>query len=86
MFPIGCQYYKVQTTKVVYGTVWPKFAMQVVTRCCDPHFGRKMWSYWGWGWFPGSYSKVNFNRILYSKQPGITRPGKSEAEVKAETR
>ena len=36
MFPIGYQYYKVQTTKVVYGTVWPKFAMQVLTRCCDP--------------------------------------------------
>ena len=33
---LGCQYYKVQTTKVVYGTVWPQFAMQVLTRCCDP--------------------------------------------------
>ena len=28
---LGCQ-----TTTVVYGTVWPQFAMQVLTRCCDP--------------------------------------------------
>jgi len=25
-----------QTTTVVYGTVWPQFATQVLTRCCDP--------------------------------------------------
>jgi len=25
-----------QTTAFVYGTVWPQFAMQVSTGCCDP--------------------------------------------------
>jgi len=34
----------IQTT-AVSGTVWPQFAMQILTRGCQPKFGER----WTWG-------------------------------------